>query len=77
MLAVAAFAVLRRREVDGLRALALVALLVCVANPVATLSAGFRLSFAAVAVLFIAASSGFDYVMSWTIKAIQTRRAQE
>ena len=28
-------------------------------------------------VLFIAASSGFDYVMSWTIKAIQTRRAQE
>ncbi len=27
-------------------------------------------------VLFIAASSGFDYVMSWTIKAIQTRREQ-
>ena len=26
------------------------------------------------AVLFIAASSGFDYVASWTIKAIQTRR---
>ncbi len=26
------------------------------------------------AVLFIAASSGFDYVVSWTIKAIQTRR---
>ena len=27
-------------------------------------------------VLFIAASSGFDYVMSWTIKAIQTHREQ-
>jgi hypothetical protein len=26
------------------------------------------------AVLFTAASSGFDYVASWTIKAIQTRR---
>lgn len=29
------------------------------------------------AVLFIAAASGFDYVMSWTIKAIQSRKAQE
>jgi cardiolipin synthase len=28
-------------------------------------------------VLFIAASSGFDYVMSWTIKAVRTRREQE
>ncbi len=28
-------------------------------------------------VVFIAASSGFDYVMSWTIKAIRTRREQE
>lgn len=27
-----------------------------------------------IAVLFIAAASGFDYVMSWTIKAIQARR---
>ena len=27
-------------------------------------------------VLFIAASSGFDYVMSWTIKAVRTRREQ-
>lgn len=26
-------------------------------------------------VLFIAAASGFDYVMSWTIKAIQSRKA--
>lgn len=29
-----------------------------------------------VAVLFIAATSGFDYVMSWTIKAIQSRKTQ-
>jgi cardiolipin synthase len=28
-------------------------------------------------VLFIAAASGFDYVMSWTIKAIQARRDKE
>lgn len=28
-------------------------------------------------VLFIAASSGFDYVMSWTLKAIRTRRERE
>ena len=30
-----------------------------------------------VAVLFIAATSGFDYVMSWTIKAIQSRKTKE
>jgi len=30
-----------------------------------------------VAVLLIAAASGFDYVMSWTIKAIQTRKRRE
>lgn len=30
-----------------------------------------------VAVLFIAAASGFDYVMSWTIKALQTRKDRE
>jgi len=29
------------------------------------------------AVMFIATTSGFDYVMSWTIKAIQSRRAKE
>lgn len=28
------------------------------------------------AVLFIAAASGFDYVMTWTIKAIESRREQ-
>jgi cardiolipin synthase len=28
------------------------------------------------AVLFIAAASGFDYVMSWTIKAIQSRQGK-
>ena len=28
-------------------------------------------------VLFIAASSGFDYVMSWTIKAVRAYRQQE
>jgi cardiolipin synthase len=31
----------------------------------------------AVAVLFIAAASGFDYVMSWTIKAIQSGQHRE
>lgn len=30
-----------------------------------------------IAVLFIAAASGFDYVMSWTIKAIQSRKIKE
>lgn len=30
-----------------------------------------------VAVLFLAAASGFDYVMSWTIKAIQSRKSEE
>ena len=29
------------------------------------------------AVLFIAAASGFDYVMSWTVKAIQSRQRKE
>ncbi|RLA47089.1 MAG: CDP-alcohol phosphatidyltransferase family protein [Gammaproteobacteria bacterium] len=29
------------------------------------------------AVLFIATASGFDYVMSWTIKAIQSRQKKE
>ena len=29
------------------------------------------------AVLFIAAASGFDYVMSWTLKAIASRKAQD
>ena len=30
-----------------------------------------------VAVLFIAAASGFDYIMSWTVKALQSRKAKE
>lgn len=30
-----------------------------------------------VVVLFTAAASGFDYVMSWTIKALQSRRVKE
>lgn len=30
-----------------------------------------------IAVLFIAAASGFDYVMSWTIKALQSRQNHE
>jgi len=30
-----------------------------------------------VAVLFIAAASGFDYVMSWTMKAVQARKTQD
>ncbi|MCB1705092.1 MAG: CDP-alcohol phosphatidyltransferase family protein [Halioglobus sp.] len=29
------------------------------------------------AVLFMAAASGFDYVMSWTIKAIESRKTKE
>ena len=29
------------------------------------------------AVLFLAAASGFDYVMSWTIKAIESRKPKE
>lgn len=34
----------------------------------------FAMTIGTVAVLFIAAASGFDYVMSWTIKAMQARR---
>jgi cardiolipin synthase len=30
-----------------------------------------------VAVLFIAAASGFDYVMTWTLKAMQSRKKEE
>ena len=33
--------------------------------------------FGSMAVLFIAASSGFDYVVSWTTKAMQIRRGQD
>jgi cardiolipin synthase (CMP-forming) len=33
--------------------------------------------FGTAAVLFLAAASGFDYVMSWTIKAIEARKAKE
>lgn len=33
--------------------------------------------FGAMAVLFLAAASGFDYVMSWSIKALQARNTQE
>jgi cardiolipin synthase (CMP-forming) len=29
------------------------------------------------AVLFIAAASGFDYVMTWTVKAMQSRTTKE
>jgi hypothetical protein len=29
------------------------------------------------AVLFLAAASGFDYVMSWTIKAMQSRNTRK
>lgn len=39
--------------------------------PSTTIAAG------SVAVLLIAAASGFDYVMSWTIKALQSRKARE
>lgn len=47
--------------------LLLVAQLVSTIPPIA-ITAGMAL------VLFIAAASGFDYVMSWTIKALQARR---
>jgi cardiolipin synthase (CMP-forming) len=35
------------------------------------------MSACSVAVLFIAAASGFDYVMSWTVKAMQSRQTKE
>ena len=55
MLLLASLAALRCREVEGFRVLALAALAVSVWDPLATLSAGFRLSFAAVAILLIVA----------------------
>jgi len=33
--------------------------------------------FGSIAVLFIAASSGFDYVASWTMKAIASRQEHD
>jgi cardiolipin synthase len=50
--------------------LVLLSQVVSVIPPVATLVG-------TVAVLFIAAASGFDYVMSWTVKAIQSRKKKE
>lgn len=47
--------------------------LVLVNQVVATIPP-FAMTIGTVAVLFIAAASGFDYVMSWTIKAIRARR---
>lgn len=55
MAAIAALAVLCRRRLPPARLLALTVVLVIVADPVAVLSPGFRLSFAAVAVLLIIA----------------------
>lgn len=51
MLAVAAVALLRRRRPEPLRALAAAGLAVAVTDPLATMAPGFRLSFAAVALL--------------------------
>ena len=51
MLAIVAFALLRRRQPGGMRTLALAAALVFVTDPVATLAPGYHLSFAAVACL--------------------------
>ena len=50
--------------------LVLLTQVVSVIPPVATLVG-------TVAVLFIAAASGFDYVMSWTVKALQARKKEE
>lgn len=51
MLAVAALTLARRRQVDPAAALTLAAVVVFVADPIATLTPGFHLSFAAVALL--------------------------
>ena len=66
MLAVAAVALLRRRRPDPLRALAAAGLAIAIADPLATMAPGFRLSFAAVAMLLwlarrrpVRAGSGF------------------
>ena len=47
--------------------------LVLVNQVVATIPP-FTITIGTAAVLFIAAASGFDYVISWTIKAIEARR---
>ncbi len=51
MLALATGIALWRRQVDGFAVLVAVAGLVCIADPLTTLAPGFRLSFAAVAIL--------------------------
>lgn len=51
MLVIGGLTIVRRRQIDALRTLALAAAVIFVADPVATMAPGFHLSFAAVAVL--------------------------
>ena len=65
MLALLTYAIFRRRQSDGARVLAIVALLVCAFDPISTLTAGFRLSFAAVAALLWLARRRTAEASSW------------
>lgn len=55
MLAIAGLLVLRRRELVGSMVLGMTAVLIFLTDPLSTLTPGFRMSFAAVAVLFVLA----------------------
>ena len=80
MLLVAAAAVRRRREVSGLQVLAVVAAAVSIADPLATLSAGFKLSFGAVLILVLVARARTAAAGHWLLRpfvaATKLARAQ-
>ncbi len=68
MLMLAALALLKRREVSGAQVLAVTALAVCLVNPLATLSAAFKLSFGAVLLLLVAARQRPAEAGHWSLK---------
>ena len=72
MAAIAALAVLFRRRLAPARLLALTLILLIVADPLALLSPGFRLSFAAVAVLLVSAGQ-YVTTNSGNMSAVRSR----
>ena len=72
MLALGTVAVAARREIDGARVLAMAAMLIVALAPLSTMQPGFRLSFAAVAVLlWWSRHTGFDRPRARTVVSAQ------
>ncbi len=70
MLLAGTLLLLARREVNGLRVLALVAVIVCISDAGSTLSAGFRLSFTAVLLLLWAAAERVATAADWRVRPL-------